>query len=282
MSEASKAGSSSLRTSLLKLMQTRRHLAELIEKSASTCSSQASSLSTACSLNKHMSSRKPCVYMLNEGRCMRADCRFAHDLKTITCKYWLDGDCLKGDACEFLHGIVEAKASSKSFKKKTDKISKKDFKLDTEEFPELGGSSNNNKNGACPKSLTKSTKSKTAASMLFANVATSTNNNKVKSGNTKTTGKSQSSAKTPAVNILAKPSNKAKKTAPNKTTTTTNNPGLTSPIKPNLSRKSRDPLAKSSQPKLPNSKANNSCGSSCSSSSTCSSSSRCNSIVRKK
>ena len=47
--------------------------------------------------------RKPCVYMLNEGRCMRSDCRFAHDLHNITCKYWLEGECLKGESCEFLH-----------------------------------------------------------------------------------------------------------------------------------------------------------------------------------
>lgn len=84
--------------------------------------------------------------MLNEGRCMRADCRFAHDLKQITCKYWIDGECLKGDNCEFLHELIEESiqpmSSKLSASKKAPKpivIKKKDFKLDTEEFPALGG-----------------------------------------------------------------------------------------------------------------------------------------------
>lgn len=67
-------------------------------------------------MHKHMAamaaaaaaaSRKPCVYMLNEGRCARADCRFVHDLKTIVCKYWLEGECLKGETCEFAHEYVQ-------------------------------------------------------------------------------------------------------------------------------------------------------------------------------
>jgi len=75
---------------------------------------------------------------------MRADCRFAHDLKQITCKYWIDGECLKGDNCEFLHELIEEATppSSKLAKQKAPKpiaIKKKDFKLDTEEFPALGG-----------------------------------------------------------------------------------------------------------------------------------------------
>ena len=83
--------------------------------------------------------------MLNEGRCMRADCRFAHDLKQITCKYWIDGECLKGENCEFLHELIEETppqaASSKAAKKAQKALAakKKDFKLDTEEFPALGG-----------------------------------------------------------------------------------------------------------------------------------------------
>jgi len=76
---------------------------------------------------------------------MRADCRFAHDLKQITCKYWIDGECLKGENCEFLHELIEEATpppSSKLGKQKAPKsipIKKKDFKLDTEEFPALGG-----------------------------------------------------------------------------------------------------------------------------------------------
>ena len=267
--EADKNGSS-LRTSLLKLMQTRRNLAELIERNASTCSSQASSLTTASSLSKQMASRKPCVYMLNEGRCMRADCRFAHDLKTITCKYWQDGDCLKGDNCEFLHGVVESKSLGKSSKKKCEKTGKKDFKLDTEEFPELGGGAKGNqKTQAATKSL-KQGPTKSTASTLFSNLA-SNKNNKVSNG-----------AKTPAVNIVSNNNNnnnkqqskskknaqKEKQAAPAKTVKQTA-----------TGRKSRDPHAKTTKPSTQ--KSNNSCGSS-SSSSACSSSSRCNSIIRKK
>jgi hypothetical protein len=197
----------SLRNSLLQLRHTRRHLAALIETTTtsdektakikiggcsnggSSTSSTTSSLTTTSSMSlykQHLlnlqnqsngggqsSSRKPCVYMLQDGRCARADCRFVHDLKTITCKYWLEGECLKGDACEFLHEHVEEEAVSSrhdpsknllafSFgsvnssnsgvntsggkkKKSPDtserkvKLTKKDFKLDTEEFPALGG-----------------------------------------------------------------------------------------------------------------------------------------------
>jgi hypothetical protein len=97
---------------------------------------------------------------------MRADCRFVHDLKTITCKYWLEGECLKGDACEFLHEHVEEEVSAKNLlgfsfgsvnsshsvnssgkkkkpgennEQKKAKSVRKDFKLETEEFPALGG-----------------------------------------------------------------------------------------------------------------------------------------------
>lgn len=146
--------SMSLRNSLLKLRHTRRHLAKLIDskKPSSGSSSTSSSLTNSgtqlgAQFSKQITisalSRKPCVYMLNEGRCMRADCRFAHDLKQITCKYWIDGECLKGENCEFLHEMIDEPQLTGTQKlKKTQKaivIKKKDFKLDTEEFPALGG-----------------------------------------------------------------------------------------------------------------------------------------------
>jgi len=79
---------------------------------------------------------------------MRSDCRFVHDLKTITCKYWLEGECLKDESCEFAHEIIhETKHGNKhkhgkqqsSSKKAASETVKKDFKLDSEEFPALGG-----------------------------------------------------------------------------------------------------------------------------------------------
>jgi hypothetical protein len=98
--------------------------------------------------------RKPCVYMLNEGRCMRSDCRFAHDLHNITCKYWLEGECLKGDCCEFLHDFpkIGSESSLNNTSESSCSISKVNqdcalndaviddgFSLNTSDFPELGG-----------------------------------------------------------------------------------------------------------------------------------------------
>ncbi|KAI4201202.1 MAG: hypothetical protein LQ350_003379 [Teloschistes chrysophthalmus] len=44
-----------------------------------------------------------CKYFLSGGRCMRADCRFSHDLSGHVCKYWLMGNCLAGESCIFSH-----------------------------------------------------------------------------------------------------------------------------------------------------------------------------------
>ncbi|KAL8672145.1 MAG: hypothetical protein Q9168_003389 [Polycauliona sp. 1 TL-2023] len=44
-----------------------------------------------------------CKYFLSGGRCMRADCRFSHDLSGHICKYWMMGNCLAGDSCIFSH-----------------------------------------------------------------------------------------------------------------------------------------------------------------------------------
>ena len=45
----------------------------------------------------------PCKYWLQTGQCLRADCRFSHDLTGHVCKYWLMGNCLAGDSCLFSH-----------------------------------------------------------------------------------------------------------------------------------------------------------------------------------
>ncbi|EMD39041.1 hypothetical protein CERSUDRAFT_81811 [Gelatoporia subvermispora B] len=47
-----------------------------------------------------------CRYFL-AGECLRADCRFSHDLERALCRFWLRGTCAKGDACEFLHHLPE-------------------------------------------------------------------------------------------------------------------------------------------------------------------------------
>ncbi|KAL9050647.1 MAG: hypothetical protein Q9162_006506 [Coniocarpon cinnabarinum] len=44
-----------------------------------------------------------CRYWLSTGQCLRADCKFSHDLSNHVCKYWLQGNCLAGDSCIFSH-----------------------------------------------------------------------------------------------------------------------------------------------------------------------------------
>jgi hypothetical protein len=43
-----------------------------------------------------------CRYFL-VGECKRADCRFSHDLNRAVCRFWMKGQCLNGDGCNFLH-----------------------------------------------------------------------------------------------------------------------------------------------------------------------------------
>ena len=50
-----------------------------------------------------VASRQVCRHFLL-GQCYRADCWFSHDLEGHICKFWLQGRCLKGNACEFAHG----------------------------------------------------------------------------------------------------------------------------------------------------------------------------------
>lgn len=47
-----------------------------------------------------------CRYYL-AGECLRADCRFSHDLERALCRFWLRGTCAKQDQCEFLHQLPD-------------------------------------------------------------------------------------------------------------------------------------------------------------------------------
>ena len=49
---------------------------------------------------------KPCSFFM-EGNCRRSDCKFAHDMAKITCRFWEEGACFKGPTCPFLHGYQE-------------------------------------------------------------------------------------------------------------------------------------------------------------------------------
>ncbi|KAK4459197.1 hypothetical protein QBC42DRAFT_11591 [Cladorrhinum samala] len=44
-----------------------------------------------------------CKFFLSTGQCLRADCRFSHDLSSHICKYWVAGNCLAGETCIFSH-----------------------------------------------------------------------------------------------------------------------------------------------------------------------------------
>lgn len=44
-----------------------------------------------------------CKFYLSTGQCLRADCRFSHDLSSHICKYWVAGNCLAGETCIFSH-----------------------------------------------------------------------------------------------------------------------------------------------------------------------------------
>ncbi|KAM4054849.1 smr domain-containing protein [Hirsutella rhossiliensis] len=44
-----------------------------------------------------------CKFYMSTGQCLRADCRFSHDLSSHLCKYWVMGNCLAGDTCIFSH-----------------------------------------------------------------------------------------------------------------------------------------------------------------------------------
>ncbi|XP_077992217.1 uncharacterized protein LOC144446344 [Glandiceps talaboti] len=80
------------------------------------------------------SSRKPCSFYL-EGSCHRADCKFAHDLSNITCRFWEGGTCFKGVDCPFLHGYPSESRTQ------SDGSNSSSFIFDTQQFPELSKSS---------------------------------------------------------------------------------------------------------------------------------------------
>ncbi|KAK2465635.1 hypothetical protein APHAL10511_002179 [Amanita phalloides] len=45
-----------------------------------------------------------CRYYL-AGECLRADCRFSHELERALCRFWLRGACAKQENCEFMHHL---------------------------------------------------------------------------------------------------------------------------------------------------------------------------------
>ncbi|KAG4420146.1 hypothetical protein IFR04_006709 [Cadophora malorum] len=65
--------------------------------------SMASSISRPITPAGQQKSGVVCRFWLSTGQCLRADCRFSHDLSNHICKYWVEGNCLAGDTCIFSH-----------------------------------------------------------------------------------------------------------------------------------------------------------------------------------
>jgi len=89
---------------------------------------------------------KPCTFFL-EGNCRKADCKFSHDINNITCKYWMEGFCFKGDQCPFLHDFVSNTAVEYAEEVTVDD-NKSKFTIDSEQdFPTLGEEKKKNEGG---------------------------------------------------------------------------------------------------------------------------------------
>ncbi|KAI9894682.1 MAG: hypothetical protein M1814_002038 [Vezdaea aestivalis] len=79
-----------------------------------------------------------CKYWMSHGACLRADCRFTHDLSNQICKYWMVGNCLAGDTCIFSHdpsNLVSQMSIEDNQPQPTPPLDHQDFDL----FPSLPG-----------------------------------------------------------------------------------------------------------------------------------------------
>jgi hypothetical protein len=96
--------------------------------------------------NRRRARIRPCKYYFLEGSCRRGnECKFSHDLITITCRYWAEGSCLKGSSCPFLHCFLDSKdlADHDEFGASTLAQDKK-YQLESEsDFPALGSTNAN-------------------------------------------------------------------------------------------------------------------------------------------
>ncbi|XP_052773957.1 uncharacterized protein LOC128212511 isoform X2 [Mya arenaria] len=114
------------------------------------------------------SQRKPCSFYL-EGNCRRADCKFAHDISNITCRFWEEGGCFKGPLCPFLHGYPR-QGSPVDDVHLTPIMADDDresFDLNSDEFPELSlsvkNTNNNNSSSTINQKKSKPLKSQNAS-----------------------------------------------------------------------------------------------------------------------
>ncbi|KAG0056858.1 hypothetical protein BGZ83_003152 [Gryganskiella cystojenkinii] len=85
-------------------------------------------------------SMQTCRHFL-QGNCFRKDCWYSHDLDAMVCKFWLKGQCLKGETCEFNHFLD----ANKIVVDEPVVIKQQPPAMDDFDFPSLSASSTSNK-----------------------------------------------------------------------------------------------------------------------------------------
>ncbi|KAF9949692.1 hypothetical protein BGZ72_008576 [Mortierella alpina] len=86
-------------------------------------------------------STQTCRHFL-QGNCFRKDCWYSHDLDSMVCKFWLKGQCLKGDTCEFNHFLDTSRVSEVA---PTPVKKQEPPAMDDSDFPSLAASTSTNK-----------------------------------------------------------------------------------------------------------------------------------------
>lgn len=79
-----------------------------------------------------------CKYFAQFGECLRADCMYSHDLSFRICRFWLQGECLSGDTCQFVHEIPPEVFDMLVIDSETAAAEEKPISISEQEFPELG------------------------------------------------------------------------------------------------------------------------------------------------
>ncbi|KAI8596453.1 hypothetical protein EDD21DRAFT_2974 [Dissophora ornata] len=86
-------------------------------------------------------STQTCRHFL-QGNCFRKDCWYSHDLDSMVCKFWLKGQCLKGETCEFNHFIDTSRVTEPI----PQPAKQEPPTMDDFDFPSLSASTSSTKN----------------------------------------------------------------------------------------------------------------------------------------
>ncbi|KAF9419176.1 hypothetical protein BGZ94_009504 [Podila epigama] len=90
-------------------------------------------------------STQTCRHFL-QGNCFRKDCWYSHDLDQMVCKFWLKGQCFKGEGCEFNHYLDATRIKEST---KTSPVPKQEPpKMDDSDFPSLSATVSKSGKGA--------------------------------------------------------------------------------------------------------------------------------------